>query len=388
MFRRCSMYGLLIPFIILVRCTDLEEKVDHRFKLAFDVYKDVYPELLSNPPFDSVEPPGILAQLPVDQLRSGDVILRLNDGASSILSAFSSLGGYSHVGILIREQDALTVVDCQPHNAPQMGGHSIKKHRLSDWVTDIVVRNDVSEVLSVLVMRCNELFSRTALESQVYELLEGNVEFDSAFRLDNDVEDKRLLYCSEFIYVIYQDLIGRDDFIFFSDTITNQLIERAQVVEKENRYPEFFRMLHVIESRFKFNIHHVERLISPSAFEYSSAFQPVCFARHPGLHDSGYLPLLTMYAFMQRSILVLRALHGLPTDVDLKAAFDYAGLNQMQKRSLRKVISTENARKDSGVYNSDRLIFRLLDMAAGAPETFDMAERAIAVLEPPEGHGE
>ena len=371
--------------LFLLNCFNPGHRADKSFKQAYDEYKNVYYELLQNQPFSATKAEPIIEQLPLNQLQTGDVILRLMDGMRSILSSISIMGGYSHVGIILQENDSLFVADCQPHNAARMGGHSLKKHRLSEWVADVVVRGDTSQVLSVLVMRCAEPFSLTALQQETEKLIKGNVVFDSGFCADDDSSDIKSLYCSEFIYVVFKSVLGRDNFIFFSDPIANKVIDQILAIEKENKYPDFFRMLRIIESRFKFNIHYVKNLISPAVFEYSAAFQPVCFARHPQLHNSGYLPFLKMYAYLQHSVIVLRALNGLPTDIDLEAAFAYADLDIVQKKMLRQAIDVNE--NNSATFSSDVLIPRLLSDYAGAATTFDILAKAIGRLEPPKGHG-
>ncbi len=377
---------ILTLFSFTLACFHSGKDTDPEFKKVFDAHRAVYSELYRRP-FEATGLPSIYGQLPIRELQTGDIILRLMAGASSILTSFSNLGGYSHVGIIVKENGSLCVVDCQPHNAPVMGGHCIKSHKLFDWVQDMEVRGDTSKVLSVLVLRCQESFSKTEMMFFLRSYLDGPVQFDSQFELDNDLQHKKMLYCSEFIYVIFKSQLGHQDFIFYSDPVTNQLILRIRELEQENLYPEFIRMLHVIEDRFQVNIHTVHRLVAPSAFEYSMTFHPICFARHPQLHESGYLPLLKMYAYMQRMVIVAKSLHGLPVHHNLEAEYAYAGLKAEQKRLLRRVTKKASSESGTGYFDGNLLIQTMLCELAGARSTFDMAGNAIKKLNPPEDHG-
>ncbi len=389
MFKGYSLRAavLVLALGFLFSCSNRSDRVHPSFKGTFDRERSVYRSLLENNPFSAPHQPSLYAQLSAQNLRSGDVILRLMAGASSILTAFSSLGGYSHVGVIVRLADSLWVVDCQPHNAAVMGGHCVKRHNLSDWVEDFRLKDDVTPVLSVMVMRSQESFSETDFMARLDSLLQGPVHFDSRFALNNDGPEQKNLYCSEFVYVLFKDLLQREDLIFYSDPITNKLIKHVLVLEAENRYPEFCRMLHVIEERFQVKIRGVENLIAPSVFESASAFQPLCFAWPADLASSSYLPLVKMYAHLQRAVLMLRALHGLPVRGDVEAEMDYAELPSGQKKKIRNIIAAEARQNPSGFFESNRLVVALLSEYAGAEETFAMAGKAITKMERPQGHG-
>ncbi len=386
---RARLYFLLLGFLVfgLFSCSDVAEKADPQFKQAFDEQSVVYRDVLRKNAFTGSDLPPLYDQLPHAQLRSGDVILRLMAGASSILTSFSSLGGYSHVGVILREGDSLMVVDCQPHNAAVMGEHCIKKHRLYDWVQDFTLRGDVTPVLSVMIMRARDSFSQEALTAAVNAMLYGKVRFDSQFALNNDLPEQQNLYCSEFVYVLFQPVLKRDDLVYYADPITNKLIEHVLILEKQNRYPEFCRMLHVIEERFHVKMRGVKNLIAPSVFESSSAFAPVFFARHPDLASSSYLPLMKMYAYLQRAVIMLRSLHGLPFRSDVEAEMAYAGLPSEQKQMIRKVIAGLAANGLDGKFSSNQLVSGLLSEYAGSEATFAMVGKAIAKMERPQGHG-
>lgn len=385
--RTSSVIYFMIFTLLSVHCRPLADRAHPLFKKQFDAQAKVYDKLISQEMFHAPEPRTILAQLPIHELRDGDVILRLMDGASSLLTAFSSLGGYSHVGILQRQGDSLYVVDCQPHNAVRMGEHCIKRHCLAAWVDDVAFRNEVSRVLSVLVLRCNTELDHVRFRNRVDALLNGCVHFDGKFELDNNGPDCHTLYCSEFVYELYKPLLGDREFVFFSDPIVNTIIDHVLTLEKENRYPEFCRMLHVIQDRFQVKIRSVSNLISPSVFEWSSAFSPVCFAYHPQLQTSCYLPLMRMYAYLLRSVLFLRSLQDVPMDMDREAAMAYARLDGEQKAMIRRVLSTEEKNGRLQRFATEKLIGCLLTAYAESPRTYDLGAKAIAKMEPPAGHG-
>ncbi len=380
--------SFVLSLLFMFCCRHTADQAHPLFKKQFDEQALVYEKLLSSGTFTPQEQRTILSQLPVAQLHDGDVILRLMEGASSLLTSFSSLGGYSHVGILRRMGDSVFVIDCQPHNAVKMGEHCIKKHSLAAWVTDVSFNNEVSRVLTVLVMRCTVPFSGARLRERVDSLLCGCVQFDGKFELNNDQPDCRRLYCSEFVYDLFKPLLGDREFIFFSDPITNTMIDYAMQLEKENRYPEFCRMLHVIEDRFHVKIRNVNHLISPSVFEWSAAFSPVCFAHHPQLKTSSYLPMIRMYAYLLRSVLYIKALHAVPVDCEREAAMAYARLEGEQKFMLRQVFKEEEKNGPMERFVTEKLICRLLTAYAESPRTYELAGKAVAKMERPAGHGQ
>lgn len=300
----------------------------------------VYGALLhGKDPLGSFRPgTSVYDRIPLAQLKDGDVILRLMGGASSLLTAFSALGGYSHLGIIQRSENNVFVVDCQPHNGATRQDHCIKAHPLRRWVRDFKHGEQTFPVLTVLVMRSVHDFDPKNLNAVLDGYVKGNVLFDTDFALGNDDAEKERLYCSEFVWKVFHKVLGVEDLVFYCDAVTNEIIDFIQGLQKRPKYWGLYSMIKVIQKRFKVAIHKVKDLITPSVFEWSPAFRPVSFTAHPEIATGGYHHMLDLYVKTKKTMSLLRSLHGLRSDLDLNAAMELFELPADEKAAVRSVV--------------------------------------------------
>ncbi|MBN2433248.1 MAG: hypothetical protein JXQ27_17390 [Acidobacteria bacterium] len=373
-----AVYGALAVVLLLAAGTwCLYRMMDQPdippvFQARFDRERQVFAALLDREdPF--ADPPAaatIYELLRCQDLRSGDVILRLMGGASSLLSAFSSLGGYSHVGIISREEDGLYVTDCQPHNGPSRQSHCIKRHPLQEWVKDFHFHDQVFPVLNVLVLRPDPPVAGETMLAVTDELLNGHVIFDSDFRLDNDRLDADHLYCSEFIYRILERTRPDPRWVFYSDGVTNEIIDFIQSLEKYPRYEALYGLVKEVQERFHVPARHVKQLIAPAAFEWSVRFRPVYYTFHPRIREINYHRLLSLYKEMKPGLILLRALDGLPVVADPEPFLDYADLPPRCRDKARLALADGRPAAGAG-YDGNRLQERFLHHYALSHDTFE-----------------
>jgi len=348
-----------------------EEEISPVFRSRFDRERRVFAALLDDDPF--ARPPAadsIHELISRQELRSGDIILRLMGGASSLLSAFSSLGGYSHVGIISREADGVYVTDCQPHNGPSRQSHCIKRHPLREWVSDFHFHDQVFPVLNVLVVRPDPPVSRETMLAVTDKLLHGRVIFDSDFRLDNDPPDADHLYCSEFIYRVLERTRPDPRWVFYSDGVTNEIIDFVQSLEKYPRYEALYGLVKEVQERFHVPARHVNQLIAPAAFEWSVRFRPVYYTFHPRIRQINYHRLLSLYREMKPGLILLRALDGLPAVADPASLMDYADLAPRCREKVRLALA-DHRPAAGAVYDGNRLQERFLHHYALSHDTFE-----------------
>ena len=350
-----------------------------QFTSRIDREYEIFAPLFDQTVFADEHRSDIYSGLVRSNIREGDIILRLMDGASSLLTAFSGLGSCSHVGIIVNDDSTLCVVDCQPHNAEVMGEHCIKHHTLKEWVSDMSFRGQIHKVITARIVRPVQPTERNKLYDLINDYLFGCVHFDGEFKLYNDDAQCQNLYCSEFVYEIYRHLNKSTDFVMPSDTITNSLIDRVLDMKNE-KSNDFIRMLETIESRYSSELRSVEDLITPASFEWSTAFEPVCIAIHPDLGDSGYDVLLNAHSTISRAILFYRALDGLSCQIDLQPLLKYAKIRAATSSMILDVI--DQYKKDNAAlfYNGNELIHSHLCKIAGSDELFTLLGRSLAKM--------
>lgn len=347
------------------------------FTSRIDREYEIFAPLFDHTIFSHEPQSEIHFRLSHSSIREGDIILRLMDGASSLLTAFSGLGSCSHVGIIVNDDSTLYVVDCQPHNAEVMGEHCIKRHTLKEWVTDMSFRGQTHKVITVRVVRPVQPIERSKLLALTNHYLSGCVQFDGEFKLDNNDPHCQNLYCSEFVYEIFCQLAQSTDFVMPSDPITNSLIDRVLDMKKE-KSNDFIRMLETIESRYGSKLRSVDNLITPASFEWSTAFEPVCIAIHPDLKDSGYDILLNAHSMISRAILFYRALDGVSCQVDLQPMLKYAKIPAPTSSMILNVIDQYQKDKAALFYNGNELIQSHLCKIATSDELFTLLGGSLA----------
>lgn len=350
-----------------------------RFTSRIDKEYEIFAPLFDQTAFADEHRLEIYSSLIRSNIREGDIILRLMDGASSLLTAFSGLGSCSHVGIIVHDDSTLCVVDCQPHNAEVMGEHCIKLHTLKEWVSDMSFKGQIHKVITVRVVRPVQPIERYKLYDLINRYLFGCVHFDGKFKLDNDDPQCQNLYCSEFVYEIYRHLMPSTDFVMPSDALTNSLIERVLQMKKEQDN-DFVRMLETIESRYSSEIRSVEDLITPASFEWSTAFEPICIAIHPDLEDSGYDVLLNAHSRISRAILFYRALDGLSCRVDLQPLLKYAKISAATSSMILDIIHQYKQDNAALFLNGNELIQFHLRKIARSDELFTLLGRSLAKI--------
>lgn len=135
----------------------------------------------------------LLPDIPYEEFRSGDVAFRLGCTLESdVIAAADDDFGYSHVGVIISEGDALRVIHIEPERE---GEERIKAELLEEFfhpsraVKGVVVRRkDVS------------IEQRQMIEREALQLLDLKVCFDH----DYSLQDTTTMYCSELVDFLFR----------------------------------------------------------------------------------------------------------------------------------------------------------------------------------------
>lgn len=147
-------------------------------------------------------------EIPISDLRSGDVAFRLGRTLESRVIA--SDGGYSHVGIIIRNDSTLQVV----HIEPSRNSNELTKYESLEQFFH------PDNATSGTVMRIVDLDSaqRTAVENYLYSC--KNISFDHNYKLSDSTQ----MYCTELVYRAFSE-IGID--------VTNGIRHRVPLAQEE-----------------------------------------------------------------------------------------------------------------------------------------------------------
>ena len=147
-------------------------------------------------------------EIPISNLRSGDVVFRLGRTLESRVIAKD--GGYSHVGIIIRNDSTLQVVHIEPM---RNGDEQTKYESLEQFF-------HTDNASSGAVMRIEDLDSAqcTAVENYLYSC--KNISFDHNYKLSDSTQ----MYCTERVYRAFSE-IGID--------ITNGIRHRVPLAQEE-----------------------------------------------------------------------------------------------------------------------------------------------------------
>lgn len=139
---------------------------------------------------------GLPADFPYELLREGDLVFRRGTGlVSQAVIAANKNGGYSHIGIVIREKDAWKIVHAVPGEPDYKGDPDrIKMDDVSHFFcreyakTGAIMRPSVDSAL------CQSA-SRHAVR-----LYRSNILFDHQYNLN----DTSQMYCTELIDYVYK----------------------------------------------------------------------------------------------------------------------------------------------------------------------------------------
>ena len=129
-------------------------------------------------------------EIPISNFRSGDIVFRLGRTLES--RAIASNDGYSHVGIIIRNDSTLQVA----HIEPSRNGSELTKYESLEQFFHL------DNASSGAVMRIENLDSmqRTAVEN--YLFLCKNISFDHNYKLSDSTQ----MYCTELVHRTFSEI--------------------------------------------------------------------------------------------------------------------------------------------------------------------------------------
>jgi len=140
--------------------------------------------------------PAFSFQIDETILQEGDIVFRRGTGiASRIVLAADKEGGYSHIGIIVKEAEGWKVIHAVPGETDkEYPEEVIKKESLSQFfapkkaVSGAIFRLDTIETIALLAAeKAQIVFARNLL-------------FDHKY----DLEDSTKMYCTELIFFVFK----------------------------------------------------------------------------------------------------------------------------------------------------------------------------------------
>lgn len=130
--------------------------------------------------------------LSISQVKSGDLIFRQGNGLwSPYFAGLNSKGGYSHLGVLVRDGEEVFVLHADAGDLTFEGGAQITA--LSTFITDSLRVKVMSNTMPEE--------AKTKFLFHLETLVRDSIPFDSNF----DLEDQGArVYCTEFIWLAAQ----------------------------------------------------------------------------------------------------------------------------------------------------------------------------------------
>ncbi len=172
----------------------------------------------------------------VDSIKSivkeGDIVFRIGEGVVSRIVLASDINGkYSHIGMIINENDTLKVA----HSVPGEHNDDLDFDRVKIDAIEIFFSQNHASAGAVMRLNLSDKQRKTLSKSAI-DKERQNVKFDH----DYDLNDTCSLYCTEFIQLLYSN-IGIDisenrrstafvpglqgDYIMPSDIYTNKKLK-------------------------------------------------------------------------------------------------------------------------------------------------------------------
>ena len=147
-------------------------------------------------------------EIPISNIRSGDIVFRLGRTLES--RAIAADGGYSHVGIIIRNDSTLQVA----HIEPSRNGSELTKYESLEQFFH------PKNATSGAVMRIEGLGSEQQASVENYLFSCKNITFDHDYKLSDTTQ----MYCTELAFRTFSE-IGID--------ITNGIRHRVPLAQEE-----------------------------------------------------------------------------------------------------------------------------------------------------------
>ena len=129
-------------------------------------------------------------EIPISNFRSGDIVFRLGRTLES--RAIAADGGYSHVGIIIRNDSTLLVV----HIEPSRNGSELTKYESLEQFFH------PDNATSGAVMRIENLDSTQLATVENYLFSCKNISFDHNYKLSDSTQ----MYCTELVYRAFLEI--------------------------------------------------------------------------------------------------------------------------------------------------------------------------------------
>lgn len=174
--------------------------------------------------------------------QTGDLILRMVSGADSIAIATASNSFFSHIGIVIVQDDNVYVWDCFPRGPinSAVNRQTIKQflngvlpyspyedkiqsvktffQKIGGSNTPIIIKEHVLNYALLRLKNISPGDKNLIIEKIKDYSFKKMVNFDREFALNNDGGDgSEKLYCAEFVYKIYENFIAGMNFTKASD---------------------------------------------------------------------------------------------------------------------------------------------------------------------------
>jgi len=315
------------------------------------------------------------------EIKTGDIILRLNGDDNALGIAITSLGGFSHAGILLREDKKIYVVDVHPGNDSKKRKTVIGKTLLKYWISD--------NTLQVMILRPHDSGYEKKIKKLLHLYLSYDIRFDWKFDLDNDkivynddkISTQYNFYCSEFVYTIVKKVHQFNDNSFLNSKpigidIATKLQKRlkSDCRDMEEDKCHFSKLLEMLDNYINKSEKISGKLISPASFEWSVEYDRIMYEYSDKIND--YKELLSLYIRTHKKILALRSLNN-----KKKNSLDF---NEIKSFFIKKLNINENEiyeletpikkslKRSYSVFNSNLLILDLVTWYSDQNTTTDL----------------
>jgi len=289
------------------------------------------------------------------EINTGDVILRLSAYTECIGIAISSFGGFSHSGIILRDNNDIYVVDVHPSR------EKISKIPLRKWLS-------LEKIIQARVFRLKNINSskRRKIRNKITNQIGKSINFG----IEEDY------YCSGFVYKLLQDYMPNKDLIRFKNFIIN-----------------VYRNLegHLDYSVSRYNLHRIkeelakkkdvlnglhEQIIPPTFFEWSNSFETKYWGYIRNIND--FKTLLDLYKYTSNKILALHALNSrskkYTSTSQIKSIFSKYKVSDGDIDYINSLIIQNSWRNK---FNSQELVFELMKNYANMEASYDLILKGL-----------
>jgi len=236
------------------------------------------------------------------KLLTGDIILRLSSDVTSVGIAIATLSGFSHVGILLREDTKIYVIDVEPAK------EKINKVLLEDWIKDTNNNSvDIKNVIQLKVLRYKDKINRNLIKQLITKQLQTKINFSLNKSIANS------LYCSSFIESIYKIAANNYLPLISSNQVINNvyksLVQISLYYQGSKKFSDFVTLIKQKKGKIADDIKQLPEVIAPGSFEWSNQFNTITHVQRDIPENSN--EAIKLYKTIYSKIQIVKSLNGI-----------------------------------------------------------------------------